>query len=279
MDIPIEVKEFIKRALAEDIGHGDITTILTIDEALNTEAELISKERLIVAGLPFFCEVFNQVDSEIKVSIIKNDCEIADKGEVIAKISGNTASILRGERVALNILQRLCGVAAETSSLIKKIEGLDVLVVDTRKTTPGMRFMEKYAVRAGGGSNHRYGLFDGILIKDNHIKASGGITMAVKKAAKGHHLLKIEVEVSNFVELDEAINAGVDVIMLDNMTIADMKESVRIIRTMDKGILIEASGNVGIENIREIALTGVDIISAGCITHSVRAGDISLKMI
>ncbi|MBF0473885.1 MAG: carboxylating nicotinate-nucleotide diphosphorylase [Nitrospirae bacterium] len=279
MDIPIEVREFIKRALSEDIGYGDLTTNLIIDNTLKGEAVLISKERMVIAGVPFFCEVFNQVDPNINVYIIKNDGEISDNGELIVKLFGNTASILRGERVALNILQRLCGVAGMTRALMEKIAGTDALVVDTRKTTPGMRFMEKYAVRVGGGNNHRFGLFDGILIKDNHIKAAGGIANAVKKARHGHHLLKIEVEVTNFNELNEAIAARADVIMLDNMTIDNMKEAVDIIRASDKGILIEASGNVGIENIRDIATTGVDLISAGCITHSVKAGDISLKMV
>lgn len=279
MEIPIEVREVIRSALIEDIGHGDLTSILTIDETLNSNAELISKERQTIAGLPFFCEVFRQVDPKIVVSILIKDYEIAERGDVIARLSGKTVSILRGERVALNILQRLCGIAARTSALTKKIDDLDVRVTDTRKTTPNMRFMEKYAVRVGGGSNHRFGLFDGILIKDNHIKASGGIISAVKKARQGHHLLKIEVEVTNFNELNEAIEAGADVIMLDNMPISDMKEAVRIIRVREKKILVEASGNVDEDNIRDTALTGVDIISAGCITHSVRAGDISLKII
>jgi nicotinate-nucleotide pyrophosphorylase (carboxylating) len=279
MDIPIEVREFIKRALTEDIGHGDLTTNLTIDQTSSCQARVISKDKMIIAGLPFFCEVFNQVDPSIKISIDINDGKTANYGEIIVKLIGNTASILKGERVALNILQRLCGVATMTMGLVQRLEGLKVKVVDTRKTTPCMRFMEKYAVRIGGGYNHRYGLFDGILIKDNHIKASGGIINAVKKARLCHHLLKIEVEVSNFDELDQAIIAGADVIMLDNMSCSDMKKAVDIVRSSDKAILIEASGNVTIDNIRDIGMTGVDIISAGCLTHSVKAGDISLKIV
>ena len=198
------------------------------------------------------------------------------KGEVIAEISGNARSLLAGERISLNILQRISGIATMTRAYVEKVSGLPVKIADTRKTTPGMRFMEKYGVKIGGGVNHRFGLYDGILIKDNHIKIAGGVGKAVGLTKNARHLLKIEVEVKNFDELREALNAGADVIMLDNMSVDEMKEAV----TIAKGrAVIEASGNVNLENIRGIAETGTDIISIGALTHSARAVDISMKII
>jgi nicotinate-nucleotide pyrophosphorylase (carboxylating) len=198
------------------------------------------------------------------------------KGDIPAEVYGETGDILAGERVSLNILQRLSGIATLTAAYVKRVKGLKARIVDTRKTTPCMRFMEKYAVRMGGGCNHRFGLFDAILIKDNHIAAAGGIRKAVSMARKGHHLSKIEVEVGDMNGLKSAIDAGADVVMLDNMTVGDMKKAVAI---SNGRVLLEASGGVRLENVRDIAETGVDFISVGALTHSAPAVDISLKTI
>jgi nicotinate-nucleotide pyrophosphorylase (carboxylating) len=198
------------------------------------------------------------------------------KGDVVAEVHGKTRAILSGERVSLNILQRLSGIATLTSMYVHKIKGLKAKIVDTRKTTPCQRFMEKYAVRMGGGGNHRFGLFDGILIKDNHIEAVGSIKEAVKLAKSSHHLAKIEVEVENLYDLKEAIKAGADIVMLDNMSVSDIKEAVKI---SNGRVLLEASGGVKLENVRDIAEAGVDLISVGALTHSAVAVDISLKIV
>lgn len=276
MDITPNVINVIQTALQEDIGYGDITTSLLIPEGNKSKAHFIANEPFVLAGLPFALKVFHVLDSFIKSQIYCRDGTRVRKGSVIAEISGKTHNILKGERVSLNILQRLSGIATLTNIYVEKIEGSKAKIIDTRKTTPCLRFMEKYAVRVGGGYNHRFGLFDGVLIKDNHIKASGGIQKAVKAAKKGHHLLKIEVEVKNLQELKEAIAAGVDIIMLDNMTVEKMKEAVKI---SGGRALLEASGNIKPENVSEVARTGVDLISVGALTHSSSAVDISLKIV
>jgi nicotinate-nucleotide pyrophosphorylase (carboxylating) len=276
MYIPVSVTEVIQRALQEDIGHEDITTSLLIPEKSKSKARFIAKENFILAGLPFALKVFYILDPSIISKIHHHDGTRVKKGDVIAEISGKTHNILKGERVSLNILQRLSGIATLANMYVLKIKGFNVKIVDTRKTTPCLRFMEKYAVKAGGGYNHRFGLFDGILIKDNHIKASGSIQKAVKAAKKGHHLLRIEVEVKTLRELKEAIAAGIDIIMLDNMSVQEMKEAVRIVGGR---ALLEASGNIKPENVREVAGTGIDLISVGALTHSSSAVDISLKIV
>lgn len=276
MDITPNVINVIQSALQEDIGYGDITTSLLIPEGNKSKAHFIANERFVLAGLPFALKVFYILDPSIVSKIYCRDGTRVKKGDVITEISGRTHNILKGERVSLNILQRLSGIATLTSIYIEKIEGLKAKIVDTRKTTPCLRFMEKYAVRVGGGYNHRFGLFDGILIKDNHIKAAGSIQKAVKAAKKGHHLLRIEVEVKNLRELREAIEAGGDIIMLDNMTVQEMKEAVKI---AGGKALLEASGNIKPENVRAIAETGVDLISVGALTHSSSAVDIGLKIV
>ncbi|MBF0319633.1 MAG: carboxylating nicotinate-nucleotide diphosphorylase [Nitrospirae bacterium] len=277
--IPPFVMDSIRNALIEDIGHGDITTTLTIDEVSRSEAELIAKEELVLAGLPFFEAVFYIVDPDVEIKRLKDDGQLIHKGSRIVSLRGSTRSILMAERVALNILQRLSGIATLTRQFVETVSGLPVRIVDTRKTTPNMRHMEKYAVRAGGGGNHRFGLYDGVLIKDNHIAACGGITKAVERVARAPLLTKIEVEVKNIEELKEALATRADVIMLDNMEPEAMRQAVALAKTLKSGVLIEASGNVTIQNIREIAATGVDIISTGYITHSAKAADISLKIL
>jgi nicotinate-nucleotide pyrophosphorylase (carboxylating) len=275
MDIPSSVINLIHRALEEDIGPGDITTSLLIPGKHESKAVFLSKANFLLAGLPFAKEVFRILDPSVGFRMFFNDGDKVNAADVIAEVYGNTSVILNGERVSLNILQRLSGIATLTKMFTEKVKDLNVKIVDTRKTTPCQRFMEKYAVRTGGGYNHRFGLFDGILIKDNHIKAVGNIREAVQRAKSSHHLTKIEVEVRNLDELNEAVEAGADVVMLDNMTIPDMKEAVRISKNR---VLLEASGSVNLENVRDIAETGVDLISIGALTHSAPSVDISLKI-
>ncbi|MDP3049241.1 MAG: carboxylating nicotinate-nucleotide diphosphorylase [Thermodesulfovibrionales bacterium] len=279
MKIPHSVREIIRIALEEDIGNGDITTAFLIPEDSESRALIIAKGNFVVAGIPFIKEVFSFLDREVRFNVFINDGSKVMKGDVIAEVSGRTKVLLSGERVSLNILQRLSGIATLTNMFVEKVKGLKTKIVDTRKTTPGLRFMEKYAVRVGGGNNHRFGLFDGILIKDNHIEAVGSITEALRLASEGHHLAKIEVEVENLNDLKEAVEGGSDIVMLDNMSIQDMKEAVNIVRTSKKDVILEASGNVSLENVREVAETGVDLISIGALTHSATAVDISMKIV
>ncbi|TAN45827.1 MAG: carboxylating nicotinate-nucleotide diphosphorylase [Nitrospirae bacterium] len=268
------LREVIRIALLEDLGSGDITTRSIISAGSNSNARIIAKEPFVFAGMPFVHEVFRMLGG-VEIKGIASEGAVVKGGDIMAQLSGRTATLLEGERVALNILQRVSGIATKTREFVDKVAGLDVSISDTRKTAPGLRLLDKYGVSIGGGKNHRFGLYDGVLIKDNHIAAAGGVKKAVELARKAHHLLKIEVEVSDFDELDEALAAGADVIMLDNMTIEDMKKAVGI---TNKRALLEASGNVGLENVRAIAETGVDIISIGALTHSVKAADISMKI-
>lgn len=276
MDIPPSVINVIYSALEEDIGQGDITANLLIPEDSKSKAHYIAKGNFLLAGLPFAQEVFGILDPSIVFKTLCSDGTKVKEGDIIAEISGKTQVILKGERVSLNILQRLSGIATLTNKYVEKTKGLKAKIVDTRKTTPCHRFMEKYAVRVGGGYNHRFGLFDGILIKDNHIKTSGSIKKAVREAKKGHHLFKIEVEVKNLRELKEAIEAGADIVMLDNMSVKDMKDAVKIAKGR---VILEASGNINLDNVKEVAETGVDLISVGALTHSAIAVDISLKIV
>jgi nicotinate-nucleotide pyrophosphorylase (carboxylating) len=276
MHIPPQVVDFIKQALAEDIGTGDITTRMLVPPGHTTAARFVAKGGFVVAGLPVAREVFRCVDATLEFTALAEEGDWVKKGAALAEVKGETRSILAGERVALNFLQRLSGIATLTSAFVAKIEGYGAKILDTRKTTPGMRFLEKYAVQAGGGQSHRMGLYDGILIKDNHIKAAGGIKRAVKLARRGSHLMKIEVEAGSLDEVKEALQAGVDVVMLDNMKVEDMRRAVRLAK--GKAIL-EASGNVTLRNVRDVAATGVDLISIGTLTHSAPAVDISMKLV
>jgi nicotinate-nucleotide pyrophosphorylase (carboxylating) len=276
----LSIDNILLNALREDIGNGDITTSSLIAEKHISKAGIIAKGDFMLAGLPFAERTFQLIDKNIKFKIFKKDGRHVKTRDVIAKISGNTRSILMAERTALNLLQRLSGTATLTSKYVQRVKGLKVKIADTRKTPPGLRYFDKYAVRTGGGHNHRYGLFDGVLIKDNHIAAAGGVGKAVKLArSKAHHLLKIEAEVKNIREVKEALSAGADVIMLDNMPVKEMKKAVSIIRHKAHDVLIEASGNITLENVRSIAETGVDLISVGALTHSAPAADISMKIV
>lgn len=276
MEIPPGVREFLRRALEEDIGPGDITTALLVPPDHRSRAHFLAKSDCILAGIPFVEEVFSLLDPSLRLRSFFSEGESITKGHIIAEVSGKTSGILAGERVSLNLLQRISGIATLTRRYTEQIQGYNARIVDTRKTTPCLRFMEKYAVRTGGGSNHRFGLFDGILIKDNHILAAGSIRQALARAKKGHHLTKIEIEVSTHEELLEAIEAGADIVMLDNMSVDEIKASV----TAAHGrVPLEASGGVTLENVRSIAQTGVDFISVGALTHSAQAIDISMELV
>jgi nicotinate-nucleotide pyrophosphorylase (carboxylating) len=269
-----QLKKLIETALAEDLGWGDVTTSSALTGSEKGKAVVMAKDDMIVAGLEVFATVFHCVDPSLVLQKIKNDGDLVIKGEIIAEIRGNLGHILRAERVGLNILQRLCGIATETGRYVTAVKDTRARIVDTRKTLPGFRVLDKYAVTVGGGHNHRFGLSDGILIKDNHIDAAGGITEAVSRCRrKAHHLLKIEVECRNLDEVKEALACGADVLMLDNMSVSQMKEAVAL---ANGKVPLEASGNVNHETVRDIAATGVDFISVGAITHSVKAADISL---
>ena len=276
----ITVDKIIRNALEEDLGWGDVTTDSTIPADSKIQGSFIAKEQGILCGIQVCKRVFELLDNTVSFETLAEDGQSLQKGDIIAKISGSARSILKGERVALNLLQRMSGIATASSLYAAAVAGTSARIVDTRKTMPGLRVLDKYAVITGGCHNHRFNLSDLVLIKDNHIKAAGGITPAIKSAkAKLSHALKIEVEVESLEQLQEALEAGADIIMLDNMTLDMMKEAV----TIAKGkALLEASGNVALQgerNARSIAETGVDIISVGALTHSVMALDISLRFV
>ena len=272
-----EISRIIKTALKEDIGTGDITTKAIVSPKKMGQAQVIAKDDFVVAGIDIFKQTFLFVDESIKIKIFITEGNTTRKGEVIAQLTGALASILQAERVALNILQRMCGIATQTKRYVEAVRGTKAKILDTRKTIPGLRLLDKMAVKAGGGFNHRMGLYDGALIKDNHIAAAGNIKDAVaaqkKKMTKK---IKVEVETKNLTEVEEALNSAVDIIMLDNMSIDEMKKAVALVKGR---ALVEASGNVNLNNVAQIAQVGVDFISVGEITHSVRAADISLKII
>lgn len=273
----IRLKKLIEAALDEDIGAGDITTWALLTGNERGVAATIAKDQIVVAGIDIFREVFETYDEYLAFNATCYDGDIAGPGDVIAEISGSLRSILTAERVALNFFQRMCGIATITGLFVDKVKGTKARILDTRKTLPGHRDLDKYAVRIGGGFNHRLGLDGGVMIKDNHIIAAGSISKAVTLASNSiPPTIKIEVEVKNREEVMEALSSGVDIIMLDNMSISDMKEAVSLI---DGKALVEASGNVTLENVREIAETGVDFISVGALTHSVKVADLSLNIV
>lgn len=264
----------ILSALEEDVGSGDVTTAAVLSGEENGYARVVAKSELVVAGIDIFRQVFFAVDDRIAIAVCQQDSQQVRKGQVVAEITGSLAGILIAERVALNFFQRMCGIATATRQYVEAVAGTKAKILDTRKTAPRLRILDKYAVRIGGGANHRFGLSNAVLIKDNHIEAAGGIGTAVARVRqRASHTLKIEVEVKNFQELNEAIQAGVDIIMLDNMSVPDMREAVLHVNGR---IPLEASGNVNLATVRQIAETGVDFISVGALTHSVKAADLSL---
>ncbi|NLO99448.1 MAG: carboxylating nicotinate-nucleotide diphosphorylase [Clostridiaceae bacterium] len=267
--------DIILRALKEDMPMGDITTESTVAEDETSFARLIAKEDMVIAGLEVFCRVFILLDPNTYIERYADDGDKVNAGTIIMKLSGNSRAMLKAERTALNLLQRMSGIATATRKFADILEGTKTKIVDTRKTVPGLRYLDKMAVRMGGGTNHRFSLSDGVLIKDNHIRASGGITAAVKKArARIPHTVKIEVETESLEQVKEALSAGADIIMLDNMTPEAMEEAVLFINGR---ALTEASGNIAADNLAIVAKTGVDLISSGSLTHSVKAADISLR--
>ncbi len=270
-----EFDDIILKTLQEDAPFGDITTEVTVPKDAFASGVFRAKESGIICGIDIAERTFELVGGEVSLIKHKTDGDCIEKGDIIAEISGNAASILMGERTALNLMQRASGIATATRKAMDAVEGTQARITDTRKTMPGLRKLDKYAVRTAGAVNHRFSLSDGILIKDNHIAAAGGIAPAVRAAKrKAPHTLKIEVEVESIDELREALEAGADIIMLDNMSCGLMRESVKI--TAGRAVL-EASGNMGERDLAEVAATGVDLISIGGLTHSVKALDISLK--
>jgi nicotinate-nucleotide pyrophosphorylase (carboxylating) len=272
----IGIDRIIENALLEDIHTGDITTQAVVPGKRSAVARLIAKESMILAGIDVAARVFALVDQEVLFTAHFSDGSLLKSGDVIADITGDAASLLQAERVALNLLQRMCGIATLTTRYKQAVAGTGAKVVDTRKTTPGLRQLEKYAVRIGGGNNHRSGLYDAVLIKENHIAAAGGLSVAVERArAFVPHTMKIEVETETLDQVAEALSVGADIIMLDNMDLETMRRAVALIGGRS---LTEASGGVTLETIAGIAATGVDIISVGALTHSARAMDISMLL-
>jgi len=286
-----ELDNFLSTVLNEDIGTGDITTNACVPVDAVSKGSFIAKETGVISGLGVLKRVFELLDETVDVTLLVNDSDTVSKGDVIATISGPSRAILTGERTALNLIQHLSGIATKTAEAVGEISGTKTKILDTRKTTPGMRSLEKYAVRCGGGTNHRFNLADGVIIKDNHIKAANGITNAVEQARQAQQekqvkikissdsfspppIVLIEVETETLEQVEEALSAGVDIIMLDNMPPEMMTEAVKLINGR---AMTEASGNMGERDLKTVANTGVDFISIGALTHSVKALDISLK--
>ncbi|MBN1906206.1 MAG: carboxylating nicotinate-nucleotide diphosphorylase [Deltaproteobacteria bacterium] len=272
----IQIDRIIKNALEEDLGPGDLTTDAIIGPDIIGKAVLEAREDIILAGLHVFMRVFTILDPKVTFETFYNDGESVPAGKVVCAIKGGMASILKAERTALNLIQRMSGIATITSHYVEKAASGTVKILDTRKTAPGLRMLDKYAVPLGGGYNHRFGLYDAILIKDNHIAVAGGIRKAIEAARrKTPHGIKIEVEVEDLKGVNEALEARADIILLDNMPPDQLKKAVKLVAGR---ALLEASGGITIENIKEIAATGVDRISVGALTHSVRAMDLGLEI-
>jgi nicotinate-nucleotide pyrophosphorylase (carboxylating) len=269
-----EIDRIIRNALQEDIGLGDVTTLATVNQGTLARAELVVKEDFVLSGIDVAKRVFSLLDGAVAFEKLKEDGQSVRCGEVLAWLKGEAAVLLQGERVSLNLLQRMSGIATLTARFVKEVERTHAVIVDTRKTTPGLRVLEKYSVRMGGGHNHRTSLYDGVLIKENHIAAAGSVTEVIRRARKSApHTLRVEVETRNLEEVGEALAAGADIILLDNMSLESLREAVQLI---DGRAMIEASGGVNLETVRGIAETGVDFISVGALTHSSRAVDISM---
>lgn len=274
------ISQFIRSALTEDIGEGDHSTLATIPSGKKSKAKLLVKDNGMLAGVELAETIFHEVDSSLQLTVFKNDGDLISKGDVAFEVNGSAQAILSAERLVLNCMQRMSGIATKTNHLSRLIEGTSAKLIDTRKTTPNFRMMEKWAVAIGGGKNHRFALYDMILLKDNHIDVAGGISLAVASAVdylkKKNKKLSIEVETRNLKEVQEALNTkAVDIILLDNMSVEEMKEAVKLINGKCK---TEASGGITEANLRSIAECGVDYISMGALTHSVKSLDLSLKI-
>jgi len=272
----IAIDPIIEAGLKEDVNTGDLTTDLLIAADTQTTAIMLAKANGTIAGLPVAEKIFRKLDPEVTFSTEVNDGDRVEKGDLICTIHGAYRALLTGERLALNFLQRMSGIATETSKYVDAVKEYKTEILDTRKTVPGLRLLDKYAVKAGGGTNHRIGLYDMVMIKDNHISVAGGITNAIKAIRPNISTdIKIEVETTNLEEVQEALDAGADIIMLDNMDNSTMTKAVERINGRAK---VEASGNMNLQRVREVAATGVDYISIGALTHSVMALDISQKI-
>ena len=276
----MDIRKIIDMALAEDLGPGDITTSMLISDDVTAKGIITAEEDIVLAGMMIAEDVFKRLDPDVVFERLAGDGDSIKSGVVVAVIHGNGKALLTGERVALNFLQRLSGIATLSRRYAEAVKGLPVRIVDTRKTTPGLRSLEKYAVRVGGCWNHRYGLFDGILIKENHIALTSGMMDATAIAkAKAPHTLKVEVEAKTVAEVKDAVEGGADIIMLDNMDISMMRDAVKVIRDYkERVIVIEASGGMRLERVRDVASTGVDIISVGALTHSAPWVNISMDI-
>jgi nicotinate-nucleotide pyrophosphorylase (carboxylating) len=277
LSIPVDL---IKRALEEDGAASDITTLSTVPEDQWSAATIVTREDGVIAGLAIAAETFRVLDGRVNVALLVQDGARAEAGTVLARLEGPSRSLLSAERVALNFLGHLSGIASLTARCVQAVQGTHTRILDTRKTTPGLRSLEKLAVQMGGGHNHRFGLHDGVLIKDNHIKAAGGVAQAVTAARRAApHLLKIEVECETLAEIEQALEAQTDVVLLDNMDVETMRSAVALIRRRAPQVLIEASGNIGTSSARlaSVAGTGVDFISLGALTHSAPNFDVSLE--
>ncbi len=273
---PFYIDKIITTALEEDIHYVDVTTDYLLDDEHTSEAYYLAKDTGVLCGIDITKRVFELAGGNVTMEILKKDGETVQKGDILARMKGSTKTLLKGERTALNLLQHMSGIATATAECVALVAGTRAQITDTRKTLPGLRQLQKYAVTVGGGKNHRYNLSDGAMLKDNHIDAYGSITGAVTALRKKiGHMVKIELEVRNLDELREALAAGADIIMLDNMSCDEMKKAVAI---NDGKVLLEASGNVTKDNIRSVAETGVDIISLGALTHSVKCFDISMRI-
>ena len=273
------IKKLIDLGIEEDINTGDVTTDSIIPATMNAVATMTAKQEGVISGLEIVKMVYDYFQKDVVFTAYFNDGDSGKKGDVILTIEATYPTLLRGERLSLNIFQRMCGIATETARYVKELVGTSTELLDTRKTAPGLRVLDKMAVKHGGGTNHRMGLYDMAMIKDNHIKMAGGITKAVEQVrANITPDIKIEVETTNLDEVREAIAADADIIMLDNMDNATMTEAVEIIKAANKGIKTEASGNMNIPRLKEVAATGVDFISVGALTHTVKAMDISMNI-
>ena len=275
------IQSFVRQALTEDVGNGDHTSISTIPQGKQGKAKLLIKENGIIAGIAVALEIFREIDSQLKIEILIEDGAHVKSGDLAFYVSGSVHSILIAERLVLNTMQRMSGIATTTRQIVDQLKNTNTKVLDTRKTTPNLRFLEKMAVKIGGGENHRFGLFDMILIKDNHVDYAGGTRLAIQAARKyldeNNLKISIEIEVRNLTELNEVLETGqVDRIMLDNFSFPNLKEAVKLI---DKRYKTEASGGITLENVLEYAQCGVDFVSMGALTHSVKSLDMSLKAI
>lgn len=273
------INKLLDLGIEEDINTGDITTESIIPATMNGVATMTAKQDGVISGLDIVKMVYDRFQSDVVFTPYFKDGDVVKRGDVILKIEATYPTLLRGERLSLNIFQRMCGIATETAKYVKELEGTHTELLDTRKTAPGLRVLDKMAVKHGGGTNHRMGLYDMAMIKDNHIKMAGGIAKAVEQVrARIAEGIKVEVETTNIDEVHQAIAAGADIIMLDNMDTQTMAEAVKIINAANKGIKTEASGNMSIPRLKEVAATGVDYISVGALTHTVKGMDISMNI-